>query len=86
MIAVPEPDPYTLAPWQPGLAVLQCDIHVDGRPWPCTPRLILKRMLKKARDRGLLYNVGCETEYVLDRRRPASATRARPRPRHRSSP
>src|SRR5438093_11432289 len=50
MIAVPDPDSYTLAPWQPGLAVLQCDIHVDGQPWPYTPRLILKRTLEKAHD------------------------------------
>jgi len=70
MIAVPDPDSYTLTPWQPGLAVLQCDIHVDGQPWPYTPRLILKRMLEKAHDRGLVYNVGCEAEYFMVRRRP----------------
>src|SRR6266567_499110 len=58
MIAVPDPASYTLTPWQPGLAVLQCDIHVDGQPWPYTPRLILKRMLDKVRDRGLVYNGG----------------------------
>src|SRR6201987_3114470 len=69
MIAVPDPASYTLAPWQPGLAVLQCDIHVEGQPWPHTPPLILKRMLEKARDRGLVYNVGCEAEYFLVRRR-----------------
>src|ERR1700736_5132490 len=33
MIAVPDPASYMLAPWQPGLAVLQCDIHVEGEPW-----------------------------------------------------
>jgi len=69
MIAVPDLASYTLAPWQPGLAVLQCDIHVEGQPWPYTPRLILKRMLEKAHDRGLVYNVGCEAEYFLVRRR-----------------
>src|ERR1700722_7473472 len=63
MIAVPDPASYTLTPWQPELAVLQCDIHVEGQPWPYTPRLILKRMLEKAHDRGLVYNVGCEAEY-----------------------
>ena len=47
MIAVPDPDSYMLAPWQPGLAVLQCDIHVEGEPWPYTPRLILKSMLEQ---------------------------------------
>jgi glutamine synthetase len=71
MIAMPDPASYTLVPWQPGLAVLQCDIHVEGEPWPYAPRLILKGMLEKARERGLVYNVGCEAEYFLVRRREA---------------
>ncbi len=70
MIAVPDPASYTLVPWQPGLAVVQCDIAVEGEPWPYTPRVILKRMLKRAEDRGLVYNVGCEAEYSLVRRLP----------------
>jgi len=68
MIAVPDVTSYTLAPWQPGLAVLHCDISVEGEPWPYTPRLILKRMLDKARARGLDYQVGVEAEYFLVRR------------------
>jgi glutamine synthetase len=70
MIAVPDPASYTLAPWQPGLAVLQCDIHVRGEPWPYSPRVILKRVLEKVRERGLVYNVGCEAEYMLVRQLP----------------
>jgi glutamine synthetase len=70
MIAVPDPASYTLAPWQPGLAVLQCDIHVEGEPWPYSPRVILKRVLEKVRERGLIYNVGCEAEYMLVRELP----------------
>jgi glutamine synthetase len=69
MTAVPDLESYTHVPWQPNLAVLQCDIHVDGQPWPYTPRLILKRMLDKARDRGLDYQVGMEAEYFLVRRK-----------------
>src|SRR5919109_814875 len=69
MIAVPDPASYALAPWQPGLAVLQCDIHVEGEPWPYTPRLILKQMLDKVAARGLVYNVGFEAEHFLVRRR-----------------
>ncbi len=68
MIAVPDVASYTLTPWQPGLAVLHCDISVEGQPWPYTPRLILKRMLEKARARGLDYQVGVEAEYFLVRR------------------
>src|SRR5260370_5490885 len=76
MIAVPDPASYTLAPWQPGLAVLQCDIHVEGEPWPYAPRLILKGMVDKARQRGLTYNVGCEAEDFLVRRTPDRAIEA----------
>jgi glutamine synthetase len=68
MIAVPDLASYTLAPWQPGLAILHCDINVEGEPWPYTPRLILKRMIDKARARGLDYQVGVEAEYFLVRR------------------
>ena len=68
MIAVPDLASYTVAPWQPELAVLQCDIHVEGQPWPYTPRLILKGMLEKARERGLVYNAGFEAEHFIVRR------------------
>ncbi len=74
LVAVPDPASYTLAPWQPGLAVLQCDIQVEGTPWPYTPRIILKQVLELARDRGLAYQVGCEAEYFLVRRSPDGAT------------
>jgi glutamine synthetase len=68
LIAVPDPASYTPVPWQPGLAVLQCDIHVDGKPWPYSPRVILKRMLARLEPRNLVYNVGAEAEYFLVRR------------------
>ncbi len=70
MIAVPDPASYAPAPWQPGLAVLQCDIHVDGEPWPYTPRVILKRQLEKLAARNLTLNAGFEAEYFLVKRRP----------------
>jgi glutamine synthetase len=69
MIAVPDPASYTLAPWQPGLAVLQCDIHVEGEPWPYSPRVILQGVLESVASRGFVYKVGCEAEYFLVRRR-----------------
>ena len=70
MIAVPDPSSYVLAPWQPGLAVLQCDIHVQGAPWPYSPRIILQQALERATARGWVYQVGCEAEYFLLRRSP----------------
>ncbi len=70
MIAMPDPASYTPTPWQPGLAVLQCDIHVEGEPWPYSPRVILKRQLERLAERKLVFNVGFEAEYFLVRRKP----------------
>jgi glutamine synthetase len=70
LVAVPDPASYTLAPWQPGLAVLQCDIEVEGTPWPYTPRIILQQVLELANSRGFTHQVGCEVEYFLVRRSP----------------
>jgi len=68
MIAVPDPTSYVKIPWRPGLAVVMCDINVDGKPWPYTPRLILRRQLARMADQGLSFKVGVEAEYFLVRR------------------
>jgi len=65
LIAVPDPDSYVRVPWQPELAVLQCDIHVEGEPWGFSPRVILKRQLARLAERGFTYKVGTEAEYFL---------------------
>jgi glutamine synthetase len=68
LIAIPDPASYTRVPWKPGLAVLQCDPHVEGEPWPYAPRVILKRQLAPLAERGLTFNTGVEAEYFLVRR------------------
>jgi len=68
LIAVPDPNSYLQVPWQPSLAVVMCDIAVEGELWPYTPRVILKRQLEQLTERGLTYNVGLEAEYFLVRR------------------
>jgi glutamine synthetase len=70
MIAVPDPASYIQVPWNPELAVLQCDIAVDGEPWPYTPRVILKNFLASVADRGWTFNLGVEAEYFMVRRKP----------------
>jgi glutamine synthetase len=67
--AVPDPASYTLLPWKPGVAVLHCDPHVDGEPWPYAPRVILKRRLERlAAEQGWRLMTGVEAEYSLLRR------------------
>jgi glutamine synthetase len=65
MIAVPDVSSYTPMPWRPGLAIVMCDPHVDGKPWPYAPRVILKRQLAGLRDRGMTLYAGAEPEYFL---------------------
>ena len=68
MIAIPDPASYTPAPWQPGLAVFQCDLQVNGKDWPYAPRRILKQQLARVAERGLVFKAGLEAEYFLVRR------------------
>jgi glutamine synthetase len=66
LIAIPDPVSFTPIPFvRPGLALVHCDPHVEGRPWPFAPRVILKETLRRAADLGFSVNVGAELEYFL---------------------
>jgi glutamine synthetase len=84
LIAVPDPTSYTLLPWvREGLALVHCDPHVGGEPWPFAPRVILKKACERA-DADLA--VGAEVEYFLvsrdadGRLAPADVRDVAPRP------
>jgi len=71
MIAAPDPDSYFKLPWRDGVAVVMCDIRVEGELWPYTPRVILGKALDRLRDeRQMTLMVGVEAEYHLVRRQP----------------
>ncbi len=71
LIAVPDPDTYMRLPWRPSIAVLQCDIMVDGKLWPYAPRVILRQALERlANERDMRLMVGVEPEYHLVSRGP----------------
>jgi glutamine synthetase len=49
LIAMPDLASYTPLPWvRDGLALVHCDPHVGGAPWPFAPRVILKAVLGRA--------------------------------------
>ena len=48
-----------------GLAIVHCDPHVEGAPWPYAPRVILKSLIQRAADAGFEPWVGAEVEYFL---------------------
>lgn len=68
LIAMPDVTTYTPVPWQPGLAILMCDPHVEGKPWPYAPRVILKNQLAALAGRGMSLQAGAEPEYFLVRK------------------
>jgi len=68
VVAMPDVSTYLPVPLQDGLGVIQCDLHVGGRPWPYAPRNILRAQLDQLADRGLRLYAGAEPEYFLVRR------------------
>ncbi|MUL48196.1 type III glutamate--ammonia ligase [Mycobacterium sp. CBMA293] len=69
LIAVPDPASFTPIPFvKEGLALVHCDPHVNGAPWPFAPRNILKAMIAQAADAGFEPWIGAEVEYFLLKR------------------
>jgi glutamine synthetase len=65
----PDPASASLVPWAPGTARFICDTtwH-DGRPLAAAPRHVLRRVLDRLAEHGLVAKVGVEYEfYLLDR-------------------
>jgi len=66
LIAIPDPGSFTPVPFiKDGLAIVHCDPHVAGAPWPYAPRVILKSLIAAASDSGFEPRVGAEVEYFL---------------------
>lgn len=69
MLAIPDLASYTPLPWiREGLALVHCDPHVEGVPWPYAPRVILQAVLAQAAARQVELKVGAEVEYFLVRK------------------
>lgn len=66
LMAIPDPASFTPIPFvKEGLAIVHCDPHVEGKPWPYAPRVILKNLVQQAADAGFEPWVGAEVEYFL---------------------
>lgn len=63
-------DTYTPLPYEPGVARFASELYVDDRPHPFCPRVNLRRVVDRARDRGFLLNAGIEPEFFLVTRKP----------------
>ena len=65
MANIPDFDSLTVVPWRPEMAWVAGNIQVEGESYDYCPRTILQRQLSRARDKGLLFNVGVEAEFML---------------------
>lgn len=66
LMAIPDPESFTPIPFiKEGLAIVHCDPHVNGKPWPYAPRVILKSLIERCSDAGFEPWVGAEVEYFL---------------------
>lgn len=63
--AIPDPASFTVVPWEPGLAHVIGDAHVEGQEWGYCPRTILRKQLDAAAERGYVFKVGFEAEFML---------------------
>ncbi|GIF07104.1 type III glutamate--ammonia ligase [Actinoplanes siamensis] len=68
VVAVPDATSYLPVPLRPGLGIIQCDLFVEGEPWPYSPRGILRAQLGRLAERDRVARIGAEPEYFLVRR------------------
>ncbi|MBS1695688.1 MAG: type III glutamate--ammonia ligase [Actinobacteria bacterium] len=69
LMAIPDPASFMPVPFiKDGLAIVHCDPHVEGKPWPFAPRNILRALIQNAADAGYEPWVGAEVEYFLLKR------------------
>jgi glutamine synthetase len=61
------PDPATVMPlpWKPGVAWVAADCHLNEEPLAQAPRVVLKRQLAAAAERGYSIRSGVEAEFML---------------------
>ena len=67
-MAVGDLKTVSLVPWQPGLARIVCEGHVDGEPWAYDSRVTLKKQVARLAERGLTMFTGLEPEFSLLKR------------------
>lgn len=65
----PDLSSFAIYPWRPShgrVARLLCDVYnADSTPFIGDPRLVLRKVIAKARSRGITLNVGPECEFFL---------------------
>ena len=65
MLAMLDPSSLIQLPWKPEVAWLASDLVMNGRPVEQAPRLVLKRQIQRAKERGYVPKSGVECEFFV---------------------
>ena len=65
IISMPDLDSLIVLPWRKSVAWVPGNVYVNGKSWPYCPRTILVRQLERLRQKGYIFNVGVEAEFML---------------------
>ena len=60
MLAIPDPDSLIQLPWQPEIGWLASDLYMDGKIVEQSPRVILKKQIKKLAEKNMIMQTGVE--------------------------
>ena len=65
MFAIPDPDSLIQLPWNKEVGWLASDLWMNGKPVDASPRVMLKKQIKKLSELGYGMKSGVECEYFL---------------------
>jgi len=65
IISMPDLDGLIVLPWRKNVAWVPGNVYVNGKPWPYCPRTVLARQLERLRQKGYIFHVGVEAEFML---------------------
>jgi glutamine synthetase len=65
MFGIPDPDSLIQLPWNKEIGWLASDLWMNGKPVDASPRVMLKKQIKKLSKQGLTMKSGVECEYFL---------------------
>ena len=65
MFGIPDPDSLIQLPWNKEVGWLASDLWMNGKPVDASPRIMLKKQIKKLSKQGLTMKSGVECEFFL---------------------
>ena len=65
MFGIPDPESLIQLPWNKEVGWLASDLWMNGKPVDASPRIMLKKQIKKLSKQGLTMKSGVECEYFL---------------------